>query len=237
MTDIAISRRTLAALGVAAAFGARPSSASAEVGRDVFFVRHAESEVNIAFDAARPDSGVSYPLTATGVAQAAAMAARFADARPAALYASVQLRAVQTADAISFRTGAPVRLAAELVEIEFGAVDRGSTQAQALAAIRAIYMGWLAGNTDLRAPGGESFEAVRARVLAAVDRGLRTATAGGPVIFVSHRATLMTMGPQLFTNVTPAFAAAHPLPNCGVIHGRLSAGRLSCLAWDGAVPS
>lgn len=238
MTCKPISRRDLAKVSALAVFASRPGRARASLaGRDVFFIRHAESEVNVAFDPMRADQGVSYPLTALGVQQAAAIGRRFASLRPQALYASTQLRAVQTADAISFGSGLPIRLSPELVEVGFGRADPQLTHAESLAAIRSIYLGWLAGETDLRAPGGESFEQVRARVMGFVGSALKDAAGTGPVIFVSHRATLMTMGPQLFANVTPAFAATHPLPNCGVIHARQSASGLKCLTWDEAVPS
>jgi len=233
MTSKPLSRRSFGLL--AAALAASPARA-AGTGRDVFFVRHAESEVNIAFDPARPDSGVSYPLTQKGVGQAREMALALSSAPPAVLYASTQLRAVQTADAVSFRTGTPVRLAPELVEVEFGQVDRGTDHAQGLAAIRAIYMGWLAGRTDLQAPGGESFEGVRGRVLPFVRAALAAAPGDGPVVFVSHRATLMVAAPALFSNLSPAFVAANPLPNCGIAHGRLSGGALTCLTWAGLTP-
>lgn len=237
MTCKPISRRYLAKVGALVAFASRPGRALAGLaGRDVFFIRHAESEVNVAFDPMRADQGVSYPLTILGVQQAAAIGRRFAPLRPQALYASTQLRAVQTADAISFGSGLPIRLSPELVEVAFGSPDPRLTHAESLAAIRSIYLGWLAGETHLRAPGGESYEEVRARVTGFVGGALADAPGTGPVIFISHRATLMTMGPQLFANVTPEFAAKRPLPNCGVIHARHSAGGLKCLTWDEVVP-
>lgn len=229
------SRRKVG-MGALALAGAHDRRFRAET-QDVYFVRHAESEVNVAIDPGQPDSGVSYPLTKLGIVQAREMARQVTAAGPPGLlYASNLLRAVQTADAIAFRAGTPVHISPALREVEFGEVDAGPTLAASLAAIRAIYMAWLAGDRTARAKGGESFAEVRDRVHTFVDHVLATASAGAPIVIVSHRATLMVTGPEIFSNVTPAFAAAHPIPNCGLIHGRLVDGRLECQSWLGVEP-
>jgi len=233
--ELGPSRRTVG-MGALALAAAPDPRLRAET-QDVYFVRHGESEVNVAIDPAQPDRGVSYPLTKLGVAQAREMAARVTMAGPpGTLYASNLLRAVQTADAVAFSTGTPVRISPALREVEFGEIDPGPTLATSLAAVRAIYMAWLAGDRMVRGKGGESFDDVRGRVRAFLDQALATATRGAPIVIVSHRATLMVTGPEIFSNVTPAFAAAHPIPNCGVIHGRLVNGRLECRSWLGVEP-
>src|SRR5215211_5555192 len=67
----------------------------------IWFVRHAESEINVPGNPRPvPDGGVTYPLTRKGVEQAKALAEATADAPIVAVYTSTYLRAVQTADAV-----------------------------------------------------------------------------------------------------------------------------------------
>lgn len=66
------------------------------------------------------DEGVSYPLTAKGVAQANRLATALDDEPVIAIYTSTLLRTVQTTDAIAFRKGLTLNLAPEIVEIGVG---------------------------------------------------------------------------------------------------------------------
>src|SRR5690348_3411832 len=72
-----LSRRAfVAAAGAAIAAAALPAAAQTGGPLQIWFIRHAESEINIV-GAPRPvpDGGVSYPLTRKGVDQAKALAA------------------------------------------------------------------------------------------------------------------------------------------------------------------
>jgi probable phosphoglycerate mutase len=79
----------------------------------VYFVRHAESEANVA----RLHGGPHHPLSERGQKQAQFIAERCAKLPLQALCASDAIRAQQTAEAISKRTGLPVHTAHDLHEI------------------------------------------------------------------------------------------------------------------------
>ncbi|MGH6780501.1 MAG: histidine phosphatase family protein, partial [Sphingomonadaceae bacterium] len=66
-----------------------PSLARAADRSQFFLVRHGESCVNTSHDPGIRDEGVSYPLTAQGIAQAKAMAGAL-PAAPGAIWASTR---------------------------------------------------------------------------------------------------------------------------------------------------
>ena len=235
---MAASRRSLLA-GLALVAGHVPPGAARAAGRSEFLlIRHGESYVNIAPDPQLRDAGVSYPLTPVGMVQAKRMAAGLPSA-PSVIWASTRLRAIQTADAVAWTWGGEVRLAPELVEVDFGDVARMADKVAMLAEVRRIYDGWLDGRSSAGAPDGEDFDAVKARFLPAARRIIgEAAGAPGPAVLVAHGALLAATAPSLFVNVSPAFARASPLRNCAVIRGERSAdGALRCLDWDGKTPT
>lgn len=111
----------MAAAGAAVAAAALPAAAQIGGPLQIWFIRHAESEINVPGSPRPvPDGGVSYPLTRKGVEQAKALAEATATAPVVAVYTSTYLRAVQTADAVAFRHDLPLTLAPEAVEVDLG---------------------------------------------------------------------------------------------------------------------
>src|SRR5688500_399823 len=114
----------------------------------VWFVRHAESEINLLTGPGAPDEGVSYPLTQKGIRDAIELAESLHDVPVAAVYASTRLRAIQTADVIAFSKSLPLRLAPEAVEVRFGTKPGSPGNADV---VRRLLRGWLVdGERDLR---------------------------------------------------------------------------------------
>lgn len=114
---------------------------------EVWFVRHAEREFNwVRGPLPEADEGVSYPLSEAGVHQAADLAASFEDVEIRAIHSSRRLRAIQTADANSTRSGITVSLAPQLVEIDFG-------PAPDLREIPALAQEWIGGDTEAASAG------------------------------------------------------------------------------------
>ena len=134
---------------------------------------------------------VDIGLTETGVAQAAAAARRLGKEWRAgeagggidAIVSSPLLRARLTAQAVGDACGA--RLAADegFAETDFGAWD-GLSFAEASETYPAEMKDWLA-SAEVAPPGGESFAAVRVRVLDALSRVL-AAHSAQTVVVVSH---------------------------------------------------
>jgi 2,3-bisphosphoglycerate-dependent phosphoglycerate mutase len=221
----------------ASAFANRVSAADEGVAQrlQIWFVRHAESEINLP-NAPRPvpDGGMSYPLTLKGVDQARTLAESLASAPILAIHTSTHLRAVQTADAIAFKRGLTLTLAPEAVEINLGIGDSDD--------VRAVYMDlaqrWLVDKEmDARHGPGESFADVQRRFLPFVRELMnRHALDAGVIVIVSHSATLGFMTPVLATNIPPDFALRNPLPHTGVIRTELRDSKLFCTEWAG-IPS
>ena len=120
-TESTFSSASVFSILFAAWFATAAPTAVAAPALQIWFVRHAESEINVPTRPHTvPDGGVSYPLTQTGVEQATALSQAMASAPVTTVYSSTYLRAIQTADAIAFRHGLTLSLAPEAIEIDLG---------------------------------------------------------------------------------------------------------------------
>ncbi len=161
-------------------------------------LRHGQTPLSVE----RRYSGRGNPtLTELGERQAAA-AARHLSGRTdiSAIVASPLARAQQTAAALSRTAGLPVTTLDDLTETDFGEWE-GLTFSEASQRFPDVHRKWL-GDTSVSAPGGESFDAVRVRVAAALD-ALVAAHAGSTVVVVSH-VTPIKLLLQLALDVGPS---------------------------------
>ena len=225
-TTLACAALTAAALP---AFAAETSGAL-----QIWFVRHAESEINVPGSPRPvPDGGVTYPLTRKGVEQAKALAEATADVPIVAIYTSTYLRAVQTADAVAFRHDLTLSLAPEAVEVDLG-IKPGSTEDSRAVYVELARKWTLDKDLEARHGEGESFADVQRRFLPFVREVMnRHAQDSGVVVIVAHAATLGFMVPVLANNVPADYAVLHPLPNTGIIKTELRDSRLFCIDWLG----
>jgi broad specificity phosphatase PhoE len=124
------------------------------------------------------------PLTATGLEQAAAAAARLAARGGLDLIVTSPLkRTRQTAGVVAAATGVPLVVADGWMETDFGEWE-GLTYAEAERHSPEQMAAWL-NDTGVAPPGGESFAATSDRVLAALD-SLLAEHAGATLLVVSH---------------------------------------------------
>ena len=212
------------------ATGAEPAGEST---LQFWFVRHAESEINVASIAhSQPDDGVTYPLTAAGVQQAVALADALANVPITSIYSSTRLRAIQTSDAIAFRHRLAVNLAPEAVEIELGIPIDAPDGRQVY---RDLLRKWVVDrDVNARIAEGESFADAQRRFLPFVRELMnRYVDDTGVIVVMSHGATLSVFVPVLATNVPADFALSHPLSNTSVIKTELRDGKLFCIEWAG----
>jgi len=225
-TTLACAALTAAALP---AFAAETSGAL-----QIWFVRHAESEINVPGSPRPvPDGGVTYPLTRKGVEQAKALAEATADVPIVAIYTSTYLRAVQTADAVAFRHDLTLSLAPEAVEVDLG-IKPGSTEDSRAVYVELARKWTLDKDLEARHGEGESFADVQRRFLPFVREVMnRHGQDSGVVVIVAHAATLGFMVPVLANNVPADYAVLHPLPNTGIIKTELRDSRLFCIDWLG----
>lgn len=162
----------------------------------VHFVRHGESEANIARMIA--NRGLSHPLTPLGRAQARATAEALRGARVTLVVSSPLLRALETATVIAHALEVPLEVDAGLSEVDLGELD-GRADAEVWEAWARYGRSWTErGATPLQPPGGESLEQVEARLRRVVDGLRRRAAAGsGAVVCVGHGALYRTVLPRL----------------------------------------
>ncbi|HVV91910.1 MAG TPA: histidine phosphatase family protein [Hyphomicrobiales bacterium] len=175
----------------------------------LYLVRHGETEWNAA---GRFQGAQDSPLTRRGRDQAAAigrlLAARIGAARPITCYVSPLGRARQTADIVAHEIQVARIAEPRIAEVTLGAWD-GMSRYE----IEAEYPGALAGATAFdwyfRAPGGERFDAVCARVSAWL-RDVDT-----PAVAISH-GLLGRIVRGLYLGMSVPEMLALPVPQDGV---------------------
>jgi len=149
----------------------------------LLLVRHGETLANREFRyiGTRDDE-----LSEQGQLQAEALAEALSILPVAAVYSSPRRRACDTAAPIAERHHLDVQLLPELVESSFGAWE-GMSRAEVLARSpedEQLLRAWEA-NPEIAPPGGESFAAVRERVVGAVER-LTQSHEDQTIVLVSH---------------------------------------------------
>ena len=139
----------------------------------IYLLRHAETDGNATHVVQLP--GV--PLSERGRQQAARLAARLAGAGITRIVSSDLARAIETAEALRARTGAPVEIDPGLAERNYGDV-RGTPYSR----LKEDIFG-----PDYEPPGGETWATFKARVDEAWERVLRIAAeTEGHVAVVTH---------------------------------------------------
>lgn len=121
------------------------------------------------------------PLSQSGRAQAARLAAALRGREIAAIHASPRRRTVETAGILGEATGRTPVVAAELDEIDFGG---WSGRRFADLDGDPAWAEWNRARASAPTPGGETMAAATARALGHVHR--LAGTASGPVLGVSH---------------------------------------------------
>lgn len=163
-----------------------PGSASATVTSPALplvhlvLVRHGEAEGNREL---RYLGRTDAPLTECGEGQATLLASALPRLLPTDIYASPLLRARATAGATSALLGLPLTVIPELREMDFGAWE-GLTRQEVRERDPEALAAWEGGTTPAP-PGGESLDAVSARVVSFAD-SLLASHAGKTVALFSH---------------------------------------------------
>ncbi|MFJ8587966.1 histidine phosphatase family protein [Streptomyces sp. NPDC093595] len=196
----------------------------------LLLIRHGRTEANRThlLDTALPGQG----LDDLGRQQAAGLPAALAGEDIDALYASPLTRARQTAEPLAAALGLEVRVRDGLREVEAGVLE-GRGDAGAVAGYRTTAVAWAAGRTTLRMPGAEN----GAEFLARFDAVVAEAAASGArtAALVGHGTAVRVWTAARAADVSVGFAAAHELPNTGVVvlEGTPDDG-WTALSWTGA---
>jgi broad specificity phosphatase PhoE len=148
---------------------------------DVYFIRHGETERNRTHRHQNPQT----PLNAVGIAQAHTVAKIAPQFKPTHLIASTLMRAQQTAEVISERTGLPIIPSDTCIEIQRPERIHGLHYAHPRSAWYLIRW-FLSGRTKYANNGqGESYGSLIARV-EAMKHELEQYPAESRIVVVSH---------------------------------------------------
>ena len=147
----------------------------------IFLVRHGETEWNVA----RRIQGFSdSPLTATGIAQAKALALRLAQEPIDEVHASDLGRVRQTVEHIVTKTGHVPQFSADLRERCYG-VFEGKTMEECETERPGEWKRYRGGDPQAVPPEGESVAQFQARIIGALER-IAQASAGKTVLVAAH---------------------------------------------------
>ena len=147
----------------------------------LWLIRHPEPE---SASEGRCYGSLDWLLSSTGLEQAGAIAARLASEPLAAIYTSPRRRCVQAAEILAAGRSCAIETLDAIRELDFGRLE-GRTYDEIAELHPAFYRQWMECPTEVQFPGGESFAAMRARVLAAAVN-LRARHAGESVALVTH---------------------------------------------------
>ena len=184
------------------------------------FVRHAEPDQAMR---GRAYGALDVPLSADGRRRTEALAAALEPWPFAAVYSSPLRRAVETARPIALPHGLSPITDERLRELEIGEFE-GRSYAEIEANEPHLFSSWMETPTRVRFPGGESFDDLRARVLAATDE-MRVRHAGTAIPVVAHAGVTRTI-----------LMAALALPEEALFRLDQPYGGVSVIDWVDGVP-
>lgn len=163
------------------------------------------------------------PLTEAGRSQARLLGERLSEVRFAAVYRSPLGRAAETAALIA--PALPSRALPGLTELDYGGWE-GLSPAEARAQDPRLYDAWVADPSAVAPPGGETAAQVARRAIAALEeiRALHEG-AEGPVLAVSHKATLRILGAALTGAPLAGYRTRWPQDECALDLVELRSGK------------
>jgi len=188
-------------------------------------VRHGETDWNVA---GRLQGWRDSPLTPTGRAQAAAVAARLAGEPIDALVASDLGRTQETAAPIAAGLGLPIGPDPRLRERCYGEFE-GMTWAEIERAHPRDYHRLVARDPEYVVPGGESGVQFRDRVVSALEHLART-YAGATVVVVTHGGVL-GIAYRHAKDIALEMPRTFNVPNAAVNRVRIGGRRWGIEAW------
>lgn len=147
------------------------------------------------------------PLTETGGEQARKLAKRLSRVHIDALYCSPQGRARETAKPIAAALGLEIQIREPLHEMDFGHWE-GRVQSELYKESPHEMAAWDRGSWAVQFPGGETQQAVIARIIPCIIE-LLNAHAGQSILIVSHRTVLRLLVGHLLNLSLPNSRPLH----------------------------
>jgi broad specificity phosphatase PhoE len=192
----------------------------------LLLVRHGETASNIErkLDTAMPGP----PLTELGHKQARELSDVLVGEDISAVYASIGLRAQQTAAPTAERLGLPVQILEGVHEIQVGSLE-GRNDTEAYKTYLDTVIKWAEGTLDVPFPGGgETGQQVLDRFLGAIE----SISQDGTVMVVTHGGA-GRMGALALASNVPVELAENLLPNTGVVVLETEGDGWVCRTWAG----
>jgi broad specificity phosphatase PhoE len=170
----------------------------------LLLVRHGQTELSLsdAFCGL-----IETPLTELGREQARRLAKRLSREHIDALYCSPQGRARETAEPIAAALNLEVQIREALCEMDFGHLD-GRVHAEVTAEFPQIMAAWDRGSWTIQMPGGETQQAVIARLVSCIVE-LLTIHAGQTILLVGHRTAWRLLIGHLLNMSLPSSRGLH----------------------------
>ena len=198
----------------------------------ILFVRHGESEANVAQVISNRD--LPHKLTENGVMQATILAETLAHTHNVeVIETSPILRAQETAVIFQARLGVTPTIQSALREVDAGMME-GRGDAEAWESCDKLVRSWddEQDYDNYIPPDGESFNDVKARFIPYIKQLIAEhKDHSADVLLVSHGALLQLMLPLILTNIDREFTQKHQINNCQLIVTQLKHDELSCINW------
>jgi broad specificity phosphatase PhoE len=196
----------------------------------LYFVRHGESEANLLHEFS--NRGVKHSLTARGRQQATTLAQKLKGISVAKLFSSPLLRAVQTADILSAKLGAPYEITDALREYDCGILE-GNSDAASWEMYDAVFNDWIQhGHWERRIEQGESFLDIKERFVPFVERLVEEYEHSPEnIVLVGHGGIYRCMLPLILANIDFDFAIAHSIGNTEYVVAEMGTEGLTCVTW------
>lgn len=178
----------------------------------LFLVRHGQTPSNVigALDTAVPGPS----LTELGRQQAAAVGELLAAEPIAAVYASSQQRAQETASPLARHRAVSIEVRDGLREVTAGELEMLTDRASVIEYIETC-MAWADGELDLRMRGGENGHEAFGRFNGVIDEIVRSGHDSAAL--VSHGAMLRAWAGYSVRNLDRRYVSDRPLTNTGVV--------------------
>ena len=148
----------------------------------IFLARHGETEWNAQH---RLQGRTDIPLSGHGRAQAAALAEHLRDIPLNAIYTSTLQRTIATAAPLAAELGMVPERRAEMDELSYGTLE-GRIAGDPDPEVRRLWAARRADPLSFRAPGGETYDELRARV-EPFAQYLRQRHGSGTALVIGHR--------------------------------------------------
>lgn len=179
----------------------------------ILLVRHGQNVANVTREFSY--KLIDYSLTELGREQAEFTGEYLATQGVDVVVSSPLKRAIETAEALTKRTGQPIHIIEGFRELNPGILESQPPTDENWRLYDSVMEAWLHGNADASMPGGEDYHTLERRVRAALDEA--TAIPGGATrVITAHGGTIFATVKVLAPEADIVGMWASGVPNCSI---------------------